>query len=170
MAPLATGAVPVAVLSAIIVVAALRLLDVPQMRFLLGAKSVDGWIAVLTFAATIVTGILEGIAVGVVASLLALLYRISRPHIPTLGHLPGTRSFRDPTFSPGAYQLEGILNRDFRLRFLDDGGGGGPRVGVEPVCLQEQGIAVATTIGANPVERGEGDGGKEKQEGHARFL
>lgn len=101
--------VPLAVLGAIIVVAALGLLDVPEMRFLLRAKSVDGWLAVLTFLATLGVGILEGILVGVAASVVAVLYRMSRPNTAVLGHLPGTRSFRDVKHMPEARSLEGIL-------------------------------------------------------------
>lgn len=101
--------VPVSVLGAIIVVAALRLLDVPEMRFLLRAKSVDGWIAVLTFTSTLMVGILEGIILGVVASVVAVLYRMSRPNAAVLGHLPGTRSFRDVRNVPEARSLEGVL-------------------------------------------------------------
>lgn len=101
--------IPVSVLGAIIVVAALGLLDVPEMRFLLRAKSVDGWIAVLTFVSTLMIGILQGILIGVVASVLAVLYRTSRPHAAVLGHLPGTRSFRDVSNMPEARSLEGIL-------------------------------------------------------------
>jgi SulP family sulfate permease len=101
--------IPVAVLGAIIVVAALGLLDLDEMRFLLRAKTVDGWIAVLTFLATLGVGILEGILVGVAASVVAILYRLSRPNAAVLGHLPGTRSFRDVQKAPGAQALEGIL-------------------------------------------------------------
>lgn len=101
--------IPVPVLSAIIVVAALNLLDVKRMRFLLKAKTVDGWIALLTFAATLVWGILQGILVGVVASVIAIMYRIGRPNVAELGHLPGTRSFRDKRHSDAATSVQGIL-------------------------------------------------------------
>jgi len=103
------GFVPVALLSAIIVVAALGLLDIQEIRFLLRAKSVDGWIAIGTFVSTAFFGILNGIFVGVAASVLAILYRISRPNAAVLGHLPGTRSFRDVRHSEEAQSVEGIL-------------------------------------------------------------
>jgi SulP family sulfate permease len=101
--------VPVPVLGAVIIIAALGLLDVDEMRFMLKVKSVDGWIAVLTFGATVLTGIMEGILVGVLASLAIVLYRLSRPNAVVLGHLAGTRSFRDITEHPDARTLDGIL-------------------------------------------------------------
>lgn len=101
--------VPIPPLAAIIVVAALGLLDVEQIGFLWRAKSVDGGVAVLTLVATLAFGILWGIAAGVGASLFGLLYRISRPHHATLGHLAGTRSFRDIQRHDDARPLEGIL-------------------------------------------------------------
>jgi SulP family sulfate permease len=101
--------VPVPVLGAIVVVAALALLDLPEMRFLLRAKSVDGWIAILTFGGTLLLGILEGVLIGVTASVLAVLYRISHPNTAVLGHVPGTRSFRDLRYSPEARPVEGVL-------------------------------------------------------------
>lgn len=103
------GVVPIPLLSAIIVVAALGLLDVQEIRFLFRAKSVDGWIAIGTFVSTAFFGILSGIFVGVAASILAILYRISRPNAAVLGHLPGTRSFRDVRHSEEAQSVEGIL-------------------------------------------------------------
>jgi SulP family sulfate permease len=107
-----TGAlahVPQPVLGALIVVAALSLVDLDEIRFMRRAKARDGWVAVVTLVATLVAGIVIGILVGVGLSLIALMYRMSRPHHAVLGHLPGTRSFRDVRFNPAARQIEGLL-------------------------------------------------------------
>ena len=113
--------VPVAVLGAIIVVAATRLIDVRSMRLLVRAKNIDGAIAILTFTATAMLGILEGILVGVVASVLEILYQIGRPNIAVLGHLPGTRSFRDLRRTDRARRVDGILvmRVDARFSFMN---------------------------------------------------
>jgi SulP family sulfate permease len=52
---------------------------------------------------------LEGIAVGVGASVFAILYRIGRPRISVLGHVHGTRSFRAVGRDSRARRVEGIL-------------------------------------------------------------
>ena len=96
---------PIPVLAAIIIVAALGLLDVQELRYLLRAKRIDGALAILTFLATFFIGILEGILIGIVASVVAIMYRINA----ILGHLPGTRSFRDVQRRPEAHPIDGIL-------------------------------------------------------------
>jgi sulfate permease, SulP family len=107
-----TGAlsrIPQPVLGALILVAALSLVDLDEIRFMRRAKARDGWVAVVTLVATLAAGIVIGILVGVSLSLIALLYRMSRPHHAVLGHLPGTRSFRDVRFNPEARLIEGLL-------------------------------------------------------------
>lgn len=101
--------VPIPILAAIIIVAAFGLLGLRELRYLLKAKRIDGALAILTFLATLGLGILEGILVGVTASVMAILYRISRPNIAVLGHLPGTRSFREIDRYAGAKPISGIL-------------------------------------------------------------
>ncbi|MFQ5570437.1 MAG: SulP family inorganic anion transporter [Rhodothermales bacterium] len=100
---------PIAVLAAIIMLSAFGLLDVREVRYLLRTKRIDGGLAILTFLATFFLGIQEGILVGVVASVVAIMYRISRPHVAVLGHLPATRSFADVARNPDAMPLEGIV-------------------------------------------------------------
>lgn len=99
---------PVPVLAAIIVVAALGLLDMDELRRLYRVKRRDGGIALLTFLITVGVGVQEGILTGIAASVVAIMYRISRPNMAVLGHLPGTRSFRDLIWSPEARTFEGV--------------------------------------------------------------
>ena len=100
---------PIPVLAAIIIVGVLSLLDVGELRYLIRAKRIDGGLAILTFVATFFIGILQGILIGVIGSVVAVMYRISRPNIAVLGHLPGTRSFRDVRRRLEAQPIEGIL-------------------------------------------------------------
>ncbi|NBC16351.1 MAG: sulfate permease [Bacteroidetes bacterium] len=100
---------PIPVLAAIIIAASISLLDVKEMRYLLRTKRVDGGIALLTFTVTLVVGIQEGVLTGIAASVVAVMYRISRPNVAVLGHLPGTRSFRDVRRHESAGRIEGIL-------------------------------------------------------------
>ena len=44
-----------------------------------------------TFVATLGLGIEEGILVGVVLSLAVVIYRTTKPHIASMGQVPGTR-------------------------------------------------------------------------------
>ncbi len=112
---------PVPVLAAIIMVASVGLIDVPEMRYLLKTKRRDGLIALITFACTLVIGIQEGILIGIGASVAMILYRISRPHVAELGHVPGTRDFRSLERNPDAEKIKGIymLRVDASLSFAN---------------------------------------------------
>ncbi len=100
---------PIPVFASIIMVAAFGMIDYKELRFLINTKAVDGGIAILTFAVTILFGIQEGVLIGIAASVVAIMYRISKPNVAILGHLPGTRSFRDMGRNPSAEMVEGIL-------------------------------------------------------------
>ncbi|NBB85489.1 MAG: sulfate permease [Bacteroidetes bacterium] len=86
---------PMPVLAAIILVAGFSLIDIGELHELLQTRRRDGYIALFTAGCVLVLGIQEGILLGIVATVLDVLYRISRPNMVELGHVPGTRSFRD---------------------------------------------------------------------------
>ncbi|MES3629836.1 MAG: sulfate permease [Longimonas sp.] len=86
---------PMPVLAAIIMVAGFSLIDVQELRELLKTNQRDGYIALFTAGCVLVVGIQEGILLGIVATVIAVLYRISRPNMVELGHVPGARVFRD---------------------------------------------------------------------------
>ncbi|MDA0379176.1 MAG: sulfate permease [Bacteroidetes bacterium] len=100
---------PIPIFASIIMVSAFGLIDVKEVRWLLGTKATDGVIALLTFLATLVLGIHQGILTGIGLSVIQIMYRISRPNIAVLGHLAETRSFRNVANHPDAQQFEGIL-------------------------------------------------------------
>ncbi|SHK33687.1 sulfate permease, SulP family [Rhodothermus profundi] len=100
---------PVPALAAIIIVAAVGLLDLRGLHALWRIKRTDGAIALLTFAITLLLGVQEGVLSGIAASVIAIMYRISRPNVAELGHLPGTRSFRDMRHHPEARPIPGLL-------------------------------------------------------------
>jgi len=100
---------PDAALSAIIVVAISKLVDWREVRYLFEVKRADGLIAILTFLSTVLVSVVMGIVIGVMASVFAIMYRISRPHVAVLGHIPGTRSYRNVERYPQAEKTEGVL-------------------------------------------------------------
>lgn len=100
---------PYAALGAIVIVSVLGLVDVKELRYLFRTKPVDGNLALFTFAVTLLVGIREGILLGVAGSALMVLFRLSRPHVAELGHIPGTRHFRDLDRAPDARIMDSIL-------------------------------------------------------------
>jgi SulP family sulfate permease len=71
---------PTVVLGAIIIVASLGLLDVAAFRFLRRVRSAEFWLAVVTGFGVLTVGILPGILVAVMLSLINVIYHISQPH------------------------------------------------------------------------------------------
>lgn len=100
---------PKAVLAAIIMTAVFGLIDVKEAKHLYRVSKPDLLVMGLTFAATLSLGIELGIGVGVAASLLGFLRRMSRPHLARLGRLPGTTLYRKIERNPQAEELQGVL-------------------------------------------------------------
>jgi SulP family sulfate permease len=86
---------PKAVLASIIVVAVVNLIDF-KFAFRLYKNRRDEFVVlVLTFLLTLFIGITEGILLGVVLSLLLLVYRASKPHHAFLGRIGATNYFKN---------------------------------------------------------------------------
>jgi SulP family sulfate permease len=100
---------PTPALAAIIIVAGISLIDLHELRNLFAARRRDGYIALFTAACTLFIGIQEGILLGIGASVIGVLYRISRPNVAELGHVPGTRHFRDLERFGQAVRLKDIM-------------------------------------------------------------
>jgi MFS superfamily sulfate permease-like transporter len=71
---------PTAALGAIIIVASFGLLDVAAFRFLRRVRPAEFWLAVVTAFGVLTVGILQGVLVAVMLSLINVIYHISRPN------------------------------------------------------------------------------------------
>ena len=93
---------PLAVLAAIIITAVPGLVDWQEVIFLWKVRQRDLALMLFTFACTLLFGILEGIGIGVILSLVIVIYNSSRPHIVMLGRVPDTKTYRDLERYPDA--------------------------------------------------------------------
>ncbi|MCO4772973.1 MAG: STAS domain-containing protein, partial [Deltaproteobacteria bacterium] len=100
---------PTPVLAAIILVAVAGLLDLQEWVHLWRVKRDDLVLLVITFCATLFGTIEAGIVVGIVASLLWLVFTSTRPDIATLGRVAGTRSYRCVDHFPDAETWRRVL-------------------------------------------------------------
>ena len=100
---------PIPVLASIIMVSGFGLIDVGEIRELFQARRRDGALALLTAGAVLGIGIQEGILLGIGASLLLVMHRMSRPNVAELAHVPGTRLFRDRQRFDPTYRIDDIL-------------------------------------------------------------
>ena len=95
---------------AAIVIAAMLHLTKPQYFQDLFARSRESFAtAMIVIAGELTLGVLEGIALGVVLSLLILIYRTSHPHGAALGQLPDTEAYRNVERHPEAIAFPGLL-------------------------------------------------------------
>ena len=86
---------PKAVLAAVVLTAVYGLLDFPAMLRMWRVSRMDFYAAAIALVAVLLLGILQGILLAALASILLLLVRASRPHVAFLGRVPGTNSYSD---------------------------------------------------------------------------
>ncbi len=115
------ASLPNAALAAIIVTAVVGLIDITEMRHIAKVKRSDLIGLGVAFTGTLVLGIELGIAVAVVASMLVVFARMSKPHSAVLGHVEQTTSYRNIDRFPEARTIEGvrIVRIDAALSFVN---------------------------------------------------
>jgi SulP family sulfate permease len=86
---------PNAILASVILVAVAGLIDYKEAIRLWSVDRTDFFMLIVTFATTLAFGIEQGIGVGVILSLVMLVYRTAYPHHAELGRVPGTNAFRN---------------------------------------------------------------------------
>ena len=86
---------PKAVLAAIVMTAVFGLIDLKYPLKLYRHAKDEFVLLLMVFIVTLTVGIKEGILLGVLVSLLLLVYRASRPHMAVLGKIKGTDYYRN---------------------------------------------------------------------------
>jgi SulP family sulfate permease len=100
---------PRVVLAAVIVTAVTGLVDIKTAKRLWKIHRTDFFMLLITFVATLYLGILQGVAAGVILSLILMVYRSTKPHVTMLGRIPGTTHFRNVTRFPEVEESEDTL-------------------------------------------------------------
>jgi high affinity sulfate transporter 1 len=100
---------PKAVLAAVVLTAIYGLLDFPALIRMWRISRLDCYAAMIALGAVLLLGILHGILLAAIASVLLLLARVSRPHVAFLGRIPGTREFSDMSRHPENEPLVGAI-------------------------------------------------------------
>ncbi|MBO0840974.1 MAG: sulfate permease [Sciscionella sp.] len=100
---------PTAALGAIVVYAALRLINLSELRRIAGFRRSELILALLTTAAVLGLDVLYGVLAAVGLSILDLLRKIARPHDGVLGYPPGIAGMHDIDDYPDASQLPGLI-------------------------------------------------------------
>lgn len=93
LTPLFTN-LPEAVLAALIIHAVWHIIASRKLQKIRLVSRTEFWLAVSAFAGVLLIDVLEGMLIGMVASLVLVIYHSSRPHLSSLGRVPN---------EPGAY-------------------------------------------------------------------
>lgn len=108
LTPLFKG-LPHPALAAIVIAAMLHLSKPSYLRQLAARAPFELALAVVVIVGELALGVLQGIALGVVISLLLLIYRTSHPTGAVEGKLPGEEAYRDVRVHPEAQTFPGLL-------------------------------------------------------------
>jgi high affinity sulfate transporter 1 len=98
---------PKAVLAAVVLTAVSGLFDFPALFRMWRLSRLDFFAAAIALGAVLLLGILQGILLAALASMLMLLARTSRPHVAFLGRIPGTNAYSDLERHPENEPLPG---------------------------------------------------------------
>lgn len=105
---------PQAILASVIIVAVAGLFDYREAIYLWKTNRQDFFMLLVTFLSALTLGIEEGILMGVILSLAMVIYKTSRPHVASLGQVPGTSIYRNTS------RFSNVIVRDDLLIFRFD--------------------------------------------------
>ena len=103
------AAFPTAALGAVVIYAAIRLIDVGEFRRIARFRWSELGIALVTTVAVVVLGVLYGVIAAVAVSVVELLHRLARPHDAVLGLVPGVAGMHDLADYPDAQAIPGLV-------------------------------------------------------------
>src|SRR5205823_6037750 len=103
------SALPQSALAAVVIVAALSLMDIRVLRRYLQIRKSAFAVSVVATAGVVLLGVLQGIVVAVVLAISLFFRRSWWPHGAILAKLPGEEGWHDAAGNPDAEQIPGIV-------------------------------------------------------------
>ncbi|WDF63408.1 SulP family inorganic anion transporter [Flavobacterium sp. KACC 22763] len=100
---------PTVILAAIVLVAIRGLFDWKEMRHLYKINKQEFAVVMIALAGVLIWGILAGVLLATLVTLLLLLKAASKPHVAFLGRVPGTRIYTDLKRHPDNEEIDHIL-------------------------------------------------------------
>ncbi|MFN9610591.1 MAG: sulfate permease [bacterium] len=100
---------PRAALAAVVIAAAIRLIDLGEFERMRRFKRSEFQLALITMAGVLLTDLLSGVALAVALSMIDLFARLMRPHDAVMGQVPDLAGLHDVSDWPGATTIPGLL-------------------------------------------------------------
>jgi len=87
--------IPVTVLAAVVLVAVSGFIKIDEFKRLWQVSRLEFNVALVAFVGVLLLGILKGVTISAIASILFLLRLLANPHVSILGRIPGSNRFSD---------------------------------------------------------------------------
>jgi high affinity sulfate transporter 1 len=100
---------PNSALAAVVIAAAIGLVEVSDLRRIYRIQRWEFWLSITCFAGVAVFGAIPGIAIAIVIAVIEFLWDGWRPHSAVLGRAEGVRGYHDITRYPQARQIPGLV-------------------------------------------------------------
>jgi len=100
---------PNVILACIVLVAVRGLVDMKEFIHLWKMHRTDFFIAMVAVVGVLVFGILKGVLIAAVTTLILVIKSVTNPHVAFLGRIPGTIRYTDASRHPDNENIPGIL-------------------------------------------------------------
>lgn len=100
---------PTVILASIVLVAIRGLFDVQEIKHLYKINKQEFYVAMIALVGVLIWGILTGVLLAAIVTLLLLIKATSKPNVAFLGRIPGTKRYTDMERHPDNERIEGIL-------------------------------------------------------------
>lgn len=100
---------PTVILAAIVLVAIRGLFDLKEMKHLYRINKQEFYVAMIALVGVLIWGILTGVLLAAIFTLLLLIKATSNPNVAFLGRIPGTKRYTDLERHPDNEIIEGVL-------------------------------------------------------------
>jgi SulP family sulfate permease len=100
---------PNVILAAVVLVAIRGLVDIKEFIHLWKKHRTDFMIAMIAVTGVIIFGILKGVLIAAITTLMLMIKSVSNPHVAFLGRIPGTRIYSDLSRHPDNEIIPGML-------------------------------------------------------------
>jgi high affinity sulfate transporter 1 len=109
VAPGLTEYLPSSVLAAVVIAAVMSLADIPTVAGLWRMRRSEFLMSMAAFVGVALFGVLEGIGIAVVLSLVAFVVKAWRPHTAELVRIDGRKGYHDLSRNPRGKRIPGLL-------------------------------------------------------------
>jgi MFS superfamily sulfate permease-like transporter len=100
---------PTAALAAVVIAAAIGLLEITDLKRIYRIQRWEFWLSMVCFVGVAVLGVIPGIGLAIVIAVIEFLWDGWRPHSAVLGRAEGVKGYHDITRYPDARQIPGLV-------------------------------------------------------------